>query len=82
MERRSFISNHTTSAPEGRDTNTCTVDVDMTADDDSYTHSYRDVTTMAYGLVLGGRLLAYGSEVKLHPAYGLTSTVNAVKAVA
>ncbi len=37
---------------EGRGTNTCTVDVDMTVDNDSDTHSYHDVTVMAYGLVL------------------------------
>ncbi len=64
----------------------------MTADNDSYTHSYRDVPTMAYGLVLTvewwltalHRLytMAYGPEVKLPLAYGLTNTESAVKAVA
>ncbi len=54
----------------------------MTADNDSDTHNYRDVTTMAYGLVLTEEWWLTALELKLHLAYGLMNTTNAVKAVA
>ncbi len=50
------------------------------ADNDSDTHSYRDVKTMAYGPVLIVEWWLTALEVKLHLAHGLTNTTNAVKA--